>query len=43
MHRGMKKVLILKARHHATRLIDLNWYLASNLGATLADKIDEHA
>ena len=36
----MKKLLSLKARRYATRLIDLNWYLASILGATLADKID---
>ena len=39
MRRGMGKKLSLKVRHRALRLIYLNDYLASLLGATFADKI----
>ena len=39
MRRGMKTPCSLKARHYAARLIDLNEYLDSFPGATLADKI----
>ena len=39
MNRGVKKTRSLKLRCYATRLIDLNEYLASFLGATLADKM----
>ena len=36
----MKKPRSLKVRYYAARLIDLNEYLASLPGSTLADKID---
>ena len=37
---GMEKPRSLTVRRYAARLIDLNEYLASFLGATLTDKID---
>ena len=40
MRRCMKKQCSLKARRYAARLIDLNEYLASFPGVTIADKID---
>ena len=40
MWRGIKNPRRLKVGHYAARLIDLNEYLASFLGATLADKIE---
>ena len=39
MRHGMKKVRSLTVRFHAARLMDLNEYLASFLGATFTDKI----
>ena len=36
----MKKTCSLKFRRYEARLIDMNKYLASFPGATLADKID---
>ena len=39
MRCGMKKARSLKVRRYAARLIDLNKYLPSILGATLSDKI----
>ena len=40
MYQGMKKPRSLKVRRYVARLIDLNEYLDSFLGATLFDKID---
>ena len=40
MRRGIKKIRSLKVRRYAARLIDMNEYLDSFTGATLADKID---
>ena len=40
MCRGIKKICSLKVRRYVAHLIDLNKYLASFPGATLADKID---
>ena len=40
MRRCMKKQCNLKVRRYAARLIDLNEYLASFPGVTIADKID---
>ena len=39
MRRGMKKPCSLNVRRYAARLIDLNEYLASFLGATFPDNI----
>ena len=39
MRRCMKKPRSLKVRRYATRIIDLNEYLAYFPGATMADKI----
>ena len=39
MRRGIKKIRSLKVRRFAARLIDMNEYLDSFAGATLADKI----
>ena len=39
MHRCTKKPRIFKVRHYAVRLIDLNEYLSSFPGATMAYKI----
>ena len=39
MRHGMKKPCSLNVRRYAARLIDLNEYLASFLGATLPDNI----
>ena len=39
MRRCMKNPLSLKVRHYSTCLIDLNEYLASFPGATMADKM----
>ena len=39
MRRGMKKPCSLNVRRYAARLIDLNEYLASFLGAALPDNI----
>ena len=39
MRRGMSKPRGLKIRRYTARLVDLNYYLYSFPGATLADKI----
>ena len=39
MHRGMKKPRSLTVRHYVVRLIDLDEYLASFMGATMTDMI----
>ena len=39
MRRGMKKTCILTVKRYAERMIDLNEYLVSFLGATLDDNI----